>query len=95
MRVAAVYALLDCSIFIRAEHLRAGLAFWAYCEQSARFLFGDGDADDPKRAKLLKALREAGETGLTATRIQRHVFHGHAKSAAIKKLVASLDPKQA
>jgi hypothetical protein len=90
MRVAAVYALLDCSIFIRAEHLRAGLAFWAYCEQSARFLFGDGETGDPQLAKLLEAIRAAKEAGLTSSQVQRRVFKSHWKVARIKPLLASL-----
>jgi len=90
MRVAAIYALLDCSIFIRAEHLRAGLAFWDYCEQSARFLFGDGETGNSPLAKLLEAIRAAEEAGLTSSQIQRRVFKSHWKAARIKPLLASL-----
>ena len=90
MRVAAIYALLDCSIFIRAEHLRAGLAFWDYCEQSARFLFGDGETGNSPLAKLLEAIRAAKEAGLTSSQIQRRVFKSHWKAARIKPLLASL-----
>src|SRR5262249_32262647 len=36
MRLACVYALLDASSVVSAEHLLAALAVWQYCEDSAR-----------------------------------------------------------
>jgi hypothetical protein len=59
MRLALVYALLDCSPEIRVEHLRAGLALWRYCEQSAATIFGDS-LGDPKADRILRAIRETG-----------------------------------
>ena len=41
MRLACVYALLDCSKEIRSVHLRAAVAVWTYCEESAKYIFGD------------------------------------------------------
>src|SRR5437763_14431983 len=46
MRLACLYALLDCSTVISRKHLEAALALWQYCENSARFIFGD-DLGDP------------------------------------------------
>ncbi len=40
MRLAMLYALLDGSDEIRVEHLKAGLAVWRYCEESALCIFG-------------------------------------------------------
>jgi DNA replicative helicase MCM subunit Mcm2 (Cdc46/Mcm family) len=34
MRLSAIYAPLDCSAIVRAEHLKAALALWEYCEAS-------------------------------------------------------------
>ncbi|MGV3723353.1 MAG: hypothetical protein ACO1SX_20845 [Actinomycetota bacterium] len=45
MRIALIYAVLDCSALIRPEHLSAALEVWMYCEQSARFIFGDSTGD--------------------------------------------------
>ena len=42
---SVIYALLDQSLEIRWPHLKAALAVWRYCEQSARWLFGDQMAD--------------------------------------------------
>jgi hypothetical protein len=36
-----LYALLDESAVIRAEHLLGAIAVWHYCEQSVRHIFGD------------------------------------------------------
>ena len=41
LRLSLVYATFDRSAVIRAEHLRAALAVWDYCELSARRIFGD------------------------------------------------------
>jgi hypothetical protein len=73
MRLAMLYALLDRDKFIREEHLRAGLAFWKYCAQSAEFIFGSA-LGDPVSKKILKALRAAGEAGLTTNYIGQKVL---------------------
>lgn len=56
MRLALVYALLDESPMIRAEHLTAGLALWNYAEQSAKYIFGS-KLGDPVADDVLYALR--------------------------------------
>ena len=40
MRLALIYAAIDGSPTIAIAHLKAALALWAYCEDSARLLFG-------------------------------------------------------
>jgi hypothetical protein len=76
MRLALVYALLECSPVIQEAHLLAGLALWEYCERSVRFVFGDS-LGDPVAEELLRVLRGAFPSGLTRTDIsnyfQRHV----------------------
>jgi hypothetical protein len=68
LRIAMVYALLDRKDEIDVVHLRAALAVWDYCDQSAIRIFGDslgnGDADE-----ILFALRQNPE-GMTRTAIQ-------------------------
>jgi len=54
VRLALIYALLDCAREIRAEHLRAALAIWTYCEASARFIWGDS-LGDPTADEILRA----------------------------------------
>jgi Protein of unknown function (DUF3987) len=79
MRLASIYAVLDHSQEIRAEHLKAGLAVWRYCENSARFIFGD-QLGDPVADQLLSALR-AYPDGLT--KAQLHNALGRNRSASV------------
>jgi Protein of unknown function (DUF3987) len=59
MRLAGIYAVLDCSSHIRREHLEAALALWGFCVRSTKFIFGGGVDDlsgDQERAlKLISA----------------------------------------
>ena len=59
VRVALLYALLDCSAVIQLEHLEAALAFWAYSAASARWVFGDSIGDP--------TADESGRSPATAT----------------------------
>jgi hypothetical protein len=40
VRLSLLFAVLDCSSVIREAHLRAALAVWEYCGESARYAFG-------------------------------------------------------
>lgn len=67
LRLSMIYALMDGVSVIEPEHLRAAWAVWDYCEESARYIFGDstGHADVDK---LKEQLHIAGTDGLTRTR---------------------------
>jgi hypothetical protein len=69
LRLSLIYALLDKADWIDAVHLEAGLAVWNYCEDSARFIFGDM-LGDPVADDILRALRQAGAAGMTRTAIR-------------------------
>ena len=56
-RLAMVYALLDRSREVTAEHLAAGEAVWDYAERSAVYVFGDSTGDRNADA-LLRLLGE-------------------------------------
>jgi hypothetical protein len=88
MRLACLYALLDCSPEIRRVHLEAGLALWRYCEDSVRFIFGDS-LGDPVADEILRALKEAGESGLTQTELN-DLFSGNRHSGALARSLTSL-----
>jgi hypothetical protein len=60
LRLSVLYAILDCSEWIRSEHLMAALAIWRYCEESARWVFGDA-VGDPTADTILGALRRNAE----------------------------------
>jgi hypothetical protein len=67
MRMACLYALLDESSEVRPEHLKAAMAVWKYCEDSARFIFGRA-LGDPLADALLRSLK-ATPDGLTRTEL--------------------------
>jgi len=74
MRLATIYAVLDGRTHIGVEHLRAALAVWRYCADSARYIFGDA-LGDTVADELLDALR-ARPAGMTRTEI-RDLFGRH------------------
>jgi hypothetical protein len=77
LRLSCIYALLDCSATVEVNHLRAALALWRYCEDSARWIFGTGTGN--KNAdRILAALKAAGQKGLTRLQITNEVFNRHA-----------------
>jgi hypothetical protein len=87
LRLSMIYALLDRSRLIRAEHLLAALALWDYCERSVYFLFGDslGDsiADD-----LLRLLRGC-PAGMTRTEISNY-FQRHTSTDRLNRALGVL-----
>lgn len=87
MRLACLYALLDRSAFVRAEHLLAALALWDYCEQSARWIFGDA-LGDPIADEILRALCASPE-GLTRNEIG-DLFSRHRRKGEIGRALAQL-----
>jgi hypothetical protein len=77
LRLSASYAVLDRSHVVRVEHLKAALALWRYCEDSARWTFKTGTGN--KNAdRILAALKAAGENGLTKWQITDEVFNRNA-----------------
>jgi hypothetical protein len=67
VRLALLYALLDCSKEITVEHLRAALAVWEYSEASCRYIFND-TFDDPIANRIFSELKTS-PNGLTRTEI--------------------------
>jgi hypothetical protein len=58
VRLSMLFALADHSTVIMAEHLRAALALWTYCRESARLIFqGQAEAvPDPLWLRVLNAI---------------------------------------
>jgi len=88
MRLSAIYALLDSSRLIRAEHHEAAMALWDDCQQSAKWIFGT-TTGDRNADKIFRALRHA-PNGLTKTEISAEVFNRHASSADIDEALRLL-----
>jgi hypothetical protein len=87
MRLACLYALLDHSAVVRAEHLLAAVALVEYCQASARFIFGDA-LGDPTADGILRGLRNAPD-GLDRTSISS-LFSRHASAAEISRALSVL-----
>ena len=87
VRLAADYAAMDGSEEIRTGHLEAGLALWEYCEESARYVFGDatGDAVADQITDALKA----NPKGLRRTEISG-IFGRHKKADQIDRALTLL-----
>ena len=58
-RLAAIYAVLDQQDTVKKSHLNAALEVWRYCDDSARYLFGD-DTGNRLADKILEWLRRDG-----------------------------------
>ena len=69
IRLALIYALLDRCAVIDIGHLGAAIAVWEFCENSVRYIFGDA-LGDPIADEVLRALRHAGDAGMTRTQIR-------------------------
>src|SRR5262249_5462234 len=87
MRLACLYAVLDLSADIRAEHLLAALALWEYVEQSVHHVFGDA-LGDPVADQLLRLLRAAPDV-LTHWEMT-HAFGGNHSADRIGRALALL-----
>lgn len=87
MRLACIYALLDCSSKIKVVHLRAALAVWQYCEDSAKYIFGMTLGDKVADA-ILAGLRAAG-CGLDRTEIN-NLFNRNRTAHEIETALQSL-----
>jgi len=78
LRLALIYALLDSSPVISAEHLTAALGVWRYCYDSCRYIWGTL-LGDPTADAILGMLRST-PGGMTRSEIS--VAFAHNKSAA-------------
>lgn len=74
LRLAVIYALLDQRRAIEPEHLRAALAVWRYCEDSAAYVFG-GTLGYPLADRLIVLIWETGTSGITRGELRDKVSH--------------------
>ena len=87
MCLACLYALLEKSEVITLEHLEAALALWQYCEDSARYIFGNQTGN--KIADTIYAALLGTEDGLTKTQI-RDVFQRNVSANQINSALKLL-----
>jgi hypothetical protein len=87
MRLACVYALMDKSGVVKADHLMAALALWEYAENTVRYLFEDATGDATADT-ILRALRTQGPK--TQTSIYVDLFSSHRSAERIAQALALL-----
>jgi hypothetical protein len=88
IRLAAIYAALDCSETITLPHLEAGLAVWRYSADSARWVFGDSLGDPT--ADEIWSLAKDRPTGFTRTEV-RDLFSRNKKAREIDRALSVLE----
>jgi hypothetical protein len=86
LRLSILYAVLDGSSLVRAPHLEAALAVWAYAEDSARRIFGSR-LGLPVADRIYDVGMQRGE--MTDTDIN-DLFKGNRKAAEIDAAMAVL-----
>ena len=89
MRLASIYALLDQSMTVHDDHLGAAYAFWKYCEDSCRYIFGDS-VGDPVADTIQAALRERPE-GMTRSQIRSELFQRNKSAQDIDRALKLLE----
>jgi len=87
VRLAMLYALLDCSPAIRAEHLDAALAFWHYASESARWVFGES-LGDPTADEIWE-MAKTNPQGVTRTQVS-DLFSRNKKAREIDRALTAL-----
>ena len=87
MRLACLYAILDLSELIKLDHILAGLSVWNYCEQSARYIFGESLGDP--LADEIKENIDSAPNGMTKTEIYNY-FKRHKKAEQLERALTML-----
>ncbi|MFH1738415.1 MAG: hypothetical protein ABIH23_05360, partial [bacterium] len=88
IRLASIYALLDCSSVIAVDDLKAALALWEYSEASVRHVFGDSTGD-AIADRILEELRQCA--GMSRSQILRELFNRNRSSAQIAQALGLLE----
>jgi hypothetical protein len=88
VRLAAIYATLDCSEQITLAHLEAALAVWRYSLDSTRWIFGD-TLGDPT-ADEIWALAKDRPYGVTRSEV-RDLFSRNKKAREIDRALTVLE----
>ena len=84
-----LYALLDGTATIRAEHLNAALALWEYVEDSVTYIFGKS-MGDPIADTLLTTLQDCHPQGLSRAHILEETFHGNIRADELDRVLRVL-----
>ena len=89
VRLSILYALLDGSAVIEVNHLKAALAVWDYCDQSAKLLFSDPDSIDNQILNIVNMT-----PGIKRSEARLQFNHDKKTTVAFNAAVASLVRKK-
>jgi hypothetical protein len=92
LRLSMLYALTDGSHVIEVEHLVAAVAVWEHNARSINRIFGGRLGDSPGD-RILAALDDAGEDGLTLTEIHVDVFQRNMRAPELHAVLRDLESK--
>jgi hypothetical protein len=82
-----IYALLEAQNVIMPKHLKAALAVWNYCENSARFIFSDHESD-PYANKIVEALQAGSKSTTELHKLFSRKLKGKKLNTILKELIA-------
>ena len=89
VRLAMLYALLDCSSAIRVEHLDAALAFWHYASATANWVFGES-LGDPTADEIWE-MAKTNPQGVTRTQVSDLISRNKKAREIHRALTALVD----
>ncbi len=89
LRMACIFALMDCTDIVSPAHLTAALHIWDYCTASVTYIFESDENEE--ESKLLAAIRK--HDGMTTTEIMTAIYQKNIKAAALNALLKSLEAK--
>jgi hypothetical protein len=84
-RIATMYALIDMSDQIELDHFKAAEKLWAYCEESAMFIFGGVSRE---QLRILKWIEQRGT--VTMSQLREELYNRHRLAADIRADVDQL-----
>jgi len=87
LRMAMLFCLVDRTNRISEEQLKTAIMLWRYCEQSAKYIFGDKVAKNPLVKRILDLLNQRS---MSATEIYSEGLQKHFKSEDIQSTLRSL-----
>lgn len=88
LRLSIIYAILDLSETITADHIKAAKAVWDYADRCAQYIFA-GKTANRDAQEIIIALEAAGGQ-LTQTEISNNVFNRNVPSVVIKSALEEL-----
>jgi hypothetical protein len=94
LRLSLIYALLDQRDRIDTVHVKAALALWRYCEESARLIFGavDDEAEGDPLANRVLAIIQQAPAGITRRDLYK-ALNGHIPAQELVAALAQLRDK--